>query len=206
MDTNERIAQFEHMCREDPENDMAHFSLGNAYAEAGRHAEAAAAFRRCYEVNPLMSKAYQLAGDNLIKSGQRDKAGPVLLEGYKIASERGDLLPKRAIGALLIQLGIEAPEVKEKAKSSAGGSFVCRRTGRPGSQLPRPPFRGPLGSWIAANISSETWEDWIRQGTKVINELRLDLSRDEDSDTYDKHMREYLGIDDEMLAKIRAGA
>ena len=38
--TDERIAQFENMANEDPDNDMAHFSLGNAYLQAGRAAEA----------------------------------------------------------------------------------------------------------------------------------------------------------------------
>ena len=44
----------------------------------------------------------------------------------------------------------------------------------------------------------------MRQGTKVINEMRLDLSRDEDSETYDRQMREYLGIDDALLEQIRS--
>jgi thioredoxin-like negative regulator of GroEL len=38
---DERIAQFEKMAVEDPDNDMAHFSLGSAYLQAGRHKEAA---------------------------------------------------------------------------------------------------------------------------------------------------------------------
>jgi hypothetical protein len=39
----------------------------------------------------------------------------------------------------------------------------------------------------------------------VINELRLDLSRDRDQDLYDQHMREYIGLDDETLKDLRAG-
>ena len=68
--------------------------------------------------------------------------------------------------------------------------------------MARPPFRGKLGAWIHGNISQETFQEWIGQGTKVINELRLDLSRDEDGATYDAHMREYLGIDDDLYAKL----
>jgi Fe-S cluster biosynthesis and repair protein YggX len=60
-----------------------------------------------------------------------------------------------------------------------------------------------VGEWIFENISSETFEEWIRQGTKVINELRLDLSRDEDSEKYDSFMRDYLGLDEETLRRIR---
>ena len=68
--------------------------------------------------------------------------------------------------------------------------------------MPRPPFKGPIGQWIHANISKESFDEWIGQGTKVINELRLDLSRDADGDTYDAHMREYLGIDDAMYEEL----
>ena len=105
---------------------------------------------------------------------------------------------------LLIQLGQPIPEVEEAAAPTEGGSFICQRTGRAGHQLGAPPFKGPVGQWIYENIAAETWRDWIGQGTKVINELRLDLSRDEDSDVYDKYMREYLGIDEELLAKLGA--
>ena len=68
--------------------------------------------------------------------------------------------------------------------------------------MARPPFRGPIGEWIAANISKETFDQWIGQGTKVINELRLDMSRDEDAAQYDKYMEEYLGIDAALREQI----
>jgi len=56
-----------------------------------------------------------------------------------------------------------------------------------------------------ANISHESfYKGWVPQGTKVINELRLDLSREKDQESYDQHMREYLGIDAEVLAAIEA--
>ncbi|MCB9845543.1 MAG: Fe(2+)-trafficking protein [Phycisphaeraceae bacterium] len=205
MDVDQRIAQFENMCREDAQNDMAHFSLGSAYRDAGRFDEAAASFERCLDLNPGMSKAWQLRGAVLLAAGQIDDASRVLREGYAVASRRGDLMPKNAIADMLRQLGEEPPEVAQApATGSEGGSFVCRRTGRSGTQMDRPPFRGRLGEWIMQNISKETFDAWIRQGTKVINELRLDLSRDEDSEIYDRHMREYLGVDDEMYRQITA--
>ena len=71
--------------------------------------------------------------------------------------------------------------------------------------MARPPFKGPVGAWIFDHISQETFDTWIKQGTKVINEMRLDLSRDQDADTYDKQMREYLGIDEEMYEKLTSG-
>lgn len=205
MDINQRIAQFETMVRPgaDPDNDMAWFSLGGAYAQAGRHSEAAAAYTKCYELNPAMSKAYQLAGKALLDAGQRDAGVATLKAGYSSAAERGDRMPMKAMGDLLEALGETPPEVKGAATAPATtGSFVCKRSGKPGTQMPRAPFKGALGEWIRANISKETFDGWIRQGTKVINEMRLDLSRDEDAATYDKQMREFLGIDDALVAEL----
>jgi Fe-S cluster biosynthesis and repair protein YggX len=203
MELAARIAQFENMVQADPENDMAHFSLGSAYVQAERYVEAAESFKRCIALNPNMSKAYQLGGDALIKAGMIDDAATLLTDGYKAAASRGDLMPKNAMAALLKQIDRPVPEVAAKAQAVPDGTFICSRTGKPGNRMARPPFKGVVGQWIFENISKETFDAWIGQGTKVINELRLDLSRDEDNDTYDRHMREYLGIDDEVLARIK---
>ncbi len=204
----ERIAQFENMAAADPTNDMAHFSLGSAYLQDGRAAEAAQSLERCIELNADMSKAYQLAGEAMIKAGWTDKAVTILENGYEVAAAKGDLLPKNAMAELLKSIGREVPQLSDEVQQqadelAASGSFVCKRTGRPGTQLPEPPFRGPIGAWIRENISAETWQDWIGQGTKVINELRLDLSREEDAEQYDQHMYDFLGIDP---AEIRTEA
>lgn len=205
---NERIARFEHMASADPENDMAHFSLGNAYLQSGRAAEAAASFEKCLALNPEMSKAYQLGGQAMIDAGWADRAVAVLTKGYEVAGAKGDRMPRDAMADLLRSIGREPPRLAttNDAGVTTTGSFVCQRTGRPGTQLPDPPMRGNLGLWIHRNISAETWRDWIGQGTKVINELRLDFSRDQDQETYDQYMREYLGIDEALLANIRSGA
>ena len=150
-----------------------------------------------------MSKAYQLTGAALIATDQAERAADVLLRGYIVAAERGDLMPKNAMGDMLDQLGVEKPVVEKKATGpTPDGSFIDRRTGKPGTQMPRPPFKGAIGEWIHANISKESFDEWIGQGTKVINELRLDLSRDADGETYDAHMREFLGIDDAMYEEL----
>jgi len=206
-DLDQRIAQFENMAREDPENDMAHFSLAGAYAQAGRHADAAESYLRCIELNPAMTKASQLAGAALLESGERDRAIQVLKEGCQAAAERGDLMPRDAMARMLEDLGEEPPAVDASEQpapgSASGATFVCARTGQPGTQLPNPPFRGPVGQWIFENIAAETWRAWIGQGTKVINELKLDLSREEDQATYDEHMYEFLGIDENVLNSLK---
>ncbi len=205
MDPSERIAQFEQLVQEDPGSDMGWFSLGGAYAEAGRHADAATAFERTIAINMNLSRAYQLAAEQYLAIDEVDKAKPLLEQGHEVASRNGDLKVKDAIAAHFEAIGLEAPREEVVDLSDLPeGTFVCRRTRRPGTQMERPPFRGPIGAWIQANIAAETWNDWIGQGTKVINELRLDLSRDEDAATYDRYMHEYLGITDEVLAEVHA--
>lgn len=207
MELAERIAQFENMAQADPENEMAHFSLGGAYAQAERHAESARAYEQCTRANPEMSKAYQLAAEQYLKANDPDRALAMLDRGYPVAARLGDLMPRNAMAKLYERLGRKAPEVKDAAPEPVhpAGSFVCAKTGRPGTPLPRPPFKGPIGQWIHDNISQQTWNDWIAQGTKVINELRLDLSRDADSETYDRYMHEYLGIDEQTLRDMVEG-
>ncbi len=205
MDAAKRIEQFKQLCEQDPGNDMARFSLGGAYAQNGQHAEAAEAYLACVEINANFSKAYQLAGKSLIEAGETDRAGEVLEKGYLVAAKNGDLMPKNGIADLLREIGRELPEVpaEEKAASGAGGDgFVCQRTKRPGTRMARPPFRGGLGAWIQENISRETFDEWIGLGTKIINELRLDLSREQDDAVYDYGMRRFLGLTDAHYAEL----
>ncbi len=198
------------MASADPTNEMAHFSLGSAYLQAGRHAEAAQCFERCVELVPEMSKSFQLGGQAMLGAGWEDRAVAFLSRGYEVAAKRGDRMPAEAMAKILRSIGREPPTVELPRDPGAdalraAGNFVCQHTGRPGTKLDGPPFRGPVGLWIAENISAETWREWIGQGTKVINELRLDFSRDEHQSIYDQHMREYLGIDDELVRRLTSG-
>jgi Fe-S cluster biosynthesis and repair protein YggX len=178
---------------------MAFFSLGSAYREAGRLQEAADALATALEYNPEMSRAYQLRGQVLLKLEREQEAGELLQTGYKVAAERGDVMPQKAIGSLLQKLGLELPDVEDaeqkKAEVEASGDTVLdRRTGKPQPRLEDPPIRGPLGRFIYDHFGQQTWRDWIHQGTKVINELRLDFSDPEHQKIYDQHMMEWLQI------------
>jgi len=197
MEIEERITQFRTMAEADPENEMAHFSLGNLYLQSGRPEEAARSFEGAAKANPEMSKAYQMAGQAHMAAGNTDRATEVLTKGYEIAAGRGDLMVKNGIAGLLRMLDAPIPEVdspKIEAEDVPGGTFICSVTGRPGTQLERPPFRGALGEKIYESVSKETWRMWVEQGTKVINELRLDLSRPDHQDMYDQQMIEFLGL------------
>lgn len=196
MDLNERISRFEALVREDPENDMAYFSLGGAYNQNAQFDKAAEAYIRCTELNPSMSKAYQLAGTALMAAQDVVRAKEVLTEGYKVAASRGDLMPQKGIAELLEKLGAPVPETKREERPTGEGGFIDRKTGRPGHKMVRPPYQNKLGEWIQNNISQETFYDgWLPTGTKIINELRLDLTRDADAAVYDHAMRAFLNID-----------
>jgi Fe-S cluster biosynthesis and repair protein YggX len=199
-----RIAQWETMAREAPD-DMAYLSLGNAYRDADRFDDAAAAYHKAIELNPGMSRAYQLLGQTLIKLGQTDRAKDILTTGYKAAAERGDVMPQRAMGSLLTEkLDADLPHVQDasarKAEVEADGQTVLdRRTGDAQPKLAAPPMRGPTGKFIHDHFGQHTWDQWIGQGTKVINELRLDFSNLEHQDVYDQHMLEWLQVTDEEI-------
>jgi Fe-S cluster biosynthesis and repair protein YggX len=195
---DERIAQWEKMAAEAPD-DMAYFSLGNAYKEAQRWDDAAKAYGQAIGLNQGMSRAYQFLGETLIKAGREADAKPMLIKGYKVAAERGDVMPQRSIGEMLQRLGEDLPEVEDaaakKAEVEASGNMVLdRRAGQPQPRLADPPMRGPLGKFIYDHFGQITWNQWIGQGTKVINELRLDFSNLAHQDLYEQHMLEWLQV------------
>jgi len=200
MDLDARIAQWEKMTQEVPDG-MAWFSLANAYNDADRPTDAADAYREAIRLDPNLSRAYQLLGHLLIQQGQDDEAAETLTKGYPIAASRGDVMPQRAMQSLLEKLGRPVPKVETPAAAASTSlsddQVLDRRTGRPGSRMAGAPMRGPLGQFIVDHYSQETWREWIAQGTKVINELRLDFSREDHQQTYDQHMMEWLGISQE---------
>ncbi len=202
MELNQRIAQWENMTEADPDNDMAWFSLGSAYRDAERYEEADKALARAIELNPAQSRAMQLRGQVLIQLNRTEEAAAVLTDGYKSAAARGDTMPMRAMGALLEKLGKPVPQVEQPqpaAPAAGENQIIDRRTGRPGTRLPDPPMRGPVGKFIYDHYSLETWREWIGQGTKVINELRLDFSNDTHQKVYEQHMLEWLGVTEEEI-------
>jgi Fe-S cluster biosynthesis and repair protein YggX len=197
----ERIAQFRKMASDDPENELGHFRLGQLLMEAGQLDDAVESFRRTLQLSPQFAKVYQLLGECLVRLNRREEAVKVLQEGHAIADEHGHNLPRDEMAKMLTGLGEKVPESKKATASSGpGGGFQCKRpgcfAGSHARQLPRPPISDELGQRIYENVCADCWNDWLRNySIKVINELRLDLSREDHQAAYDEYMRGFFGFE-----------
>src|SRR3954464_8135364 len=132
MPDSMRIEQFRKMAADDPNNELGHFSLGRALLESGEAAEAAKSFQRVIALNPNISKAYQLLADAQLKQDQKDLAIETLKTGAHVANKRGDLMPKGEMIRKLSELGVEMPELQQKAAPTAAlgeGQIQCHRCG-----------------------------------------------------------------------------
>jgi Fe-S cluster biosynthesis and repair protein YggX len=110
-------------------------------------------------------------------------------------------MPRDAMGRLLAELGEPIPQSKQPTATAVGpGGFVCQRPGCPvgpaARQLPAPPLPDELGRQIYERVCADCWDYWFRNySIKVINELRLDLSTEQGQAEYDRHMYEFLGLE-----------
>jgi Fe-S cluster biosynthesis and repair protein YggX len=197
----ERIAQFRKMASDDPENELGHFRLGQLLMEAGQLDDAVQSFRRTLQLSPQFAKVYQLLGECLVRLDRRDEALKVLIEGHAIADEHGHNLPRDEMAKMLTNLGEKPPESKKATPAGGPGSgFQCKRpgcwAGSQARQLPRPPISDELGQRVFENVCADCWNDWLRNySIKVINELRLDLSREDHQAAYDEYMRGFFGFE-----------
>src|SRR5258708_4656370 len=110
-ENRERIEQFRKMAEADPTNEIGHFSLGRELFSAGQYDSAIRSLRRVIELNPNISKAYQLIGEALLKQNQRDEAVKVLSDGVRVADARGEVPPRKEMIQLLTDMGAPVPEL-----------------------------------------------------------------------------------------------
>jgi Fe-S cluster biosynthesis and repair protein YggX len=166
--------------------------------------EAQSPLRRALELRPTMSKAYQLLGEAHEKLGERAEAVKIVTKGVSVADELGDVMPRDTMVGLLRAWGAPVPALKASTKPVAtttegaaeASDFRCSRCGKPGGGLPKPPFKGALGERIHRQICSSCWREWIGMGTKVINELGLQLNTKHGQDTYDQYLVEFLQLEE----------
>jgi tetratricopeptide (TPR) repeat protein len=192
-----RLEQFRKMAADDPNNELAHFSLGRAYFDAGQFSDAVASYRRTVEINPKISKVYLSLAQALVKLDQRDEAVTFLSTGVHIAHERGEMMPRNEMMKMLGDLGAPVPEfasTSQPAVAVGEGQVLCKRCGNVGPKLARAPFKSAFGEEILAGTCQPCWRLAIGQGTKVINELRLPLSDPQAQKVWDQHIREFLNL------------
>lgn len=203
MADDPRIEQFKKMTESDPQNELGHFSLGKTYLELGDYAQASASLQRTIELSPQHSRAYYLLALAQKGANDRDAAIATVQKGYQVATERGDLMPRRDMAALMKTLGLEppveetpAPVAAAPAASAAGGATItCRRCGQAKPKMAERPFKGALGERVWAEVCHSCWQEWIPMGTKVINELRLNFADPRAAETYDQYMKEFLSLE-----------
>jgi Fe-S cluster biosynthesis and repair protein YggX len=196
-ETNSRIEQFRKMANDDPTNEVAHFSLGREYLSAGQYEQALASLGRCLELNPNISKGYQLQSEALLKLNRKDEAVAKLTEGVKRADERGEMMPRNEMMKMLKDLGAPVPEIKLSAQPEQAvgeGQVLCVRCHCVAPKLPKPPYKGAQGQEIYDKVCAACFREWIPMGTKVINELRLPLNDPQAQKMYDQHMLEFLNL------------
>ncbi len=197
-DASERIEQFRKMAEADPSNELGHFSLGRALIDAGDAASAVGPLSKVIELNPNISKAYQLLANALLTLGRKDEAIAQLTTGVKKADERGDVLPRNEMTSKLKELGAPVPELRTSAAPAVAvgeGQVLCKRCGQVRSKLEKPPFRTAFGQKIYENTCAPCWKEAIGHGTKVINELRLPLADPQAQKMWDQHIAEFLNLD-----------
>jgi len=100
MDAQTKITQFRQMAEADPDNELGHFSLGKAYLDAGQATDAVGPLTRTIELNPRMSKAYQLLGEALHGTDRDAEAIKALTEGVRTADAQGDRMPRSAMAKI----------------------------------------------------------------------------------------------------------
>jgi Fe-S cluster biosynthesis and repair protein YggX len=97
---------------------------------------------------------------------------------------------------MLRELGAPIPSIAGEAHEQrvGEGQVVCSRCGQAGPRLPAPPFSNAQGKEIQEKVCQPCWREWIKMGTKVINELRLPLSDPQAQKIFDQHMYEFLNL------------
>lgn len=200
MSNQERLQRFRDMAAADPDNELAHFSLGKVYFEMRDLPNSEKSLRRTLELNPRHSVAHRILGQVLMETGHRDEAASLLKAGVLLAHQKGEFQPRNQMQDLLRAMGVEPPDpVKEDRarKGGAPGPFTCQRCGQPNPPMEEAPFENALGARIKEKICQDCWREWIGMSIKVINEYRLNLASEQGAQVFDFHMKEFLGLSDE---------
>jgi Fe-S cluster biosynthesis and repair protein YggX len=185
------------MAEADPTNEIGHFSLGRELLTAGDLDGAVTSLRRVIELNPNISKAYQMIGTALKQKGDTPGAVEIWTKGVTTADSRGELMPRNEMIQLLKDAGAPVPELvnQQTAQAAGEGEVLCKRCGKIGPKLAKPPFKNQMGQDVFNHICKDCWMEAIKLGTKVINELRLPLADPQAQKVWDQHIKEFLNLE-----------
>jgi Fe-S cluster biosynthesis and repair protein YggX len=197
----ERIAQFRKMSTDDPDNDLAHYRLGQLLMENNDFGSAVKSLDRTLEISPQFSKVFELLGTCYTKLNDTPKAIEILTKGYIVADERGDKMPRDAMGSQLKALGAPIPQTQAVEDDGPETGFKCNRPvcsmGKRAKPMTTQPMPDAVGKRIFETVCQDCWTAWLKdQSIKVVNELRLDLSSEFGQSEYDKYMREFFGFEE----------
>ena len=212
MSPDDRIEQFRKMAKANPDDDLAHFALGQALIDADRHEEAVNVLRHVVKMNAGYSRAWVLLGDAQDAVGDPDAAIVSWQTGQQMATQRGDLLPANEMKAKLKARGVEVSKASlvtildaapdpDAGREPGPDELRCIRTRRIGARMTFDPFGDATGAFIQENVCQESWEAWMEMSIKVINELRLDLGDPSGQQAYDEHMRDFLNLPGHLFEK-----
>ncbi|MEN3333354.1 MAG: hypothetical protein V7641_2719 [Blastocatellia bacterium] len=109
-----RIEAFEAMLKDQPDEVMIWYGLGNEYFKLERWADAANALRQVVRLNPDYTAAYQMLGSALMGAGQSNEARAAWMEGIEAGKRSGAWKAQQHMERLLAE------------SSDAGSADFCK--------------------------------------------------------------------------------
>ena len=103
------ISKFEEMLARGEDNALLRFTLGSAFYQAGKFAEAELHLAKAIEFNPKYSAAWKIYGRALSESGKTPTAVTAFKQGIAVASEQGDMQTVREMNVFLNRLQASLP-------------------------------------------------------------------------------------------------
>lgn len=79
----------------------------------------------------------------------------------------------------------------------------CKRTAEGADRFFLPP---DLGEVVRENVCADCWRDWLEEQTRIINEMRLDLSQPSAHEVVHRQMRVFLDLPGANHSSDRAAA
>lgn len=99
-----KIAQFEKLVAHDGNDALSRFTLGRAYLEAGRAADAVAMLEQVVAAKPDYTAVYVVLGEAYEKAGKLARALKTWTRGVELAQQKGDLHPRNLMQEHLARL------------------------------------------------------------------------------------------------------